>query len=220
MLIGGSPCQDLCSMGSRKGLDGEKSGLFWEYVRALQEARPRYFLLENNASMTKENADKISEILDCQPIFINSNLFSAQDRKRLYWTNIPFLELPQDKNLYLRDIVQPESEKQEYDVTERVLAKKQGTLAYKKAWTAIRTLDKKMRCLTTAQTLSNSSCTNIKYPNGRIYKPTPIEAERAQTLPDNYTEGVSNTQRYKAIGNGWTVDVIAHILKGLKECGY
>ena len=88
LLIGGSPCQDLCGMGSRKGLEGEKSGLFFEFVRALKEIKPQWFLLENNASMTQKNRDKISEILGCEPVLINSADFSAQNRKRLYWTNI------------------------------------------------------------------------------------------------------------------------------------
>lgn len=73
-----------------------------------------------------------------------------------------------------------------------------------------------MRCLMTGQNISNSGATNIQYENGEYYKPTPIECERAQTLPDNYTEGLSDTQRYKCIGNGWTIDVIAHIFNGLK----
>ena len=84
LLIGGSPCQDLCGMGSRKGLSGEKSKLFFEFVRALKEVQPRYFLLENNASMTKENRDIISSYMGCEPVLINSADFSAQVRKRLY----------------------------------------------------------------------------------------------------------------------------------------
>ena len=215
LLIGGSPCQDLCAIGSRKGLKGEKSGLFYEYIRALKEVKPAYFLLENVASMTKENRDIITSIMGVEPIEINSNFISAQDRKRLYWTNIPFDEIPKDKGLCLRDIVQPESEKLDYDITERMKAKVKGTLAYKKTWSNVRTLDRKFRCITATQGICNSGSTNISYPNGRYYKPTPIECERGQTLPDNYTQGLSDTQRYKCIGNGWTVDVIAHIFKGL-----
>ena len=94
LLIGGSPCQDLCAIGSREGLNGTQSKLFFEFVRALNEVRPRYFLLENNASMSNKNKDKISEILGVQPIMIDSSLVSAQLRKRLYWTNIPFVNMP------------------------------------------------------------------------------------------------------------------------------
>lgn len=94
-------------------------------------------------------------------------------------------------------------------------AKVKGTLAHKKAWSQVRTLDEKSRALTTSQSISNSGATNVKYSENEYYILTPVECERLQTLPDNYTEGVSSTQRYKAIGNGWTVDVIAHIFKSL-----
>lgn len=89
IIIGGSPCQNLSIAGNKKGLEGDESKLFFEFVRAIKEAKPKYFLLENNASMTVENRNIISEIMGCEPILINSGLVSAQDRKRLYWTNIP-----------------------------------------------------------------------------------------------------------------------------------
>lgn len=217
ILIGGSPCQNLCSCGNRQGLEGEESRLFFDYVRALYETEAKWFLLENNATMTKENQDIITEIMGVEPIFINSNLLTAQDRKRLYWTNIPNVEQPQDKGIYLKDIMQPKEEKKEYECYKRMAAKKEGTLAHKKAWSQVRTLEQKSRALTTSQAISNSGATNVKYADNEYYILTPTECERLQTLPDNYTEGVSNTQRYKAIGNGWTVDVIAHILKYLKK---
>lgn len=216
LLIGGSPCQNLCSCGNREGLEGEESKLFFDYIRALYDTEVKWFLLENNATMTKENQDIISEIMGVEPIYINSNLLSAQERKRLYWTNIPGIEQPEDRGLLLRDIVQPVEEKKEYECYKRMAAKKEGTLAYKKAWSQIRTLDQKSRALTTSQSISNSGATNVKYSDTEYYILTPIECERLQTLPDNYTEGVSNTQRYKAIGNGWTVEVIAHIFKALQ----
>lgn len=217
ILIGGSPCQNLCSCGDKKGLEGEESRLFFDYVRALYETEAKWFLLENNATMTKENQDIITEIMGVEPIFINSNLLTAQDRKRLYWTNIPNIEQPEDKGIYLRDIMQPKEEKPEYECYKRMAAKVEGTLAHKKAWSQVRTLDQKSRALTTSQAISNSGATNVKYADNEYYILTPKECERLQTLPDNYIEGVSNTQRYKAIGNGWTVDVIAHIFKYLKK---
>lgn len=216
LLIGGSPCQNLCSCGNRSGLEGEESRLFYDYVRALYETGAKWFLLENNATMTKENQDIITEIMGVEPIFINSNLLTAQERKRLYWTNIPGIDQPEDKGLFLKDIVQPVEEKREYECYKRMAAKQKGTLAYKKAWSQVRTLDQKSRALTTSQAISNSGATNVKYSDTEYYILTPVECERLQTLPDNYTEGVSNTQRYKAVGNGWTVDVIAHILKFLR----
>ena len=164
--------------------------------------------MENNATMTKENQDIITGIMGVEPIYINSNLLTAQERKRLYWTNIPDIKQPEDKGIFLRDIVQPREEKKEYECYKRMMAKEEGTLAHKKAWSQVKTLDQKSRALTTAQNISNSGATNIKYSDTEYYILTPLECERLQTLPDNYTEGVSNTQRYKAIGNGWTVDVI------------
>lgn len=216
LLIGGSPCQNLCSCGDKKGLDGAESKLFFDYVRALYETEAKWFLLENNATMTKENQDIITEIMGVEPIYINSNLLTAQDRKRLYWTNIPGIEQPEDRGLTLKDIVQPVEEKREYECYKRMAAKREGTLAFKKAWENVRTLDQKSRALTTSQAISNSGATNVKYSDTEYYILTPIECERLQTLPDNYTEGVSNTQRYKAVGNGWTVEVIAHIFKALR----
>ena len=217
LIIGGSPCQNLSIAGNKKGLEGEASKLFYDYVRALHESGAKWFLLENNESMTKENCDIITDIMGVEPIMINSNLVSAQDRKRLYWTNIPNIEQPSDKGIFLKDIVQPTKDKQDYSIYERMIAKKEGTLAYKKAWSSVRTLDQKSKTLTTSHAISNSGATNIKYTESEYYLPTPIECERLQTLPDNYTEGVSKTQRYKAIGNGWTVDVIAHIFSYLKK---
>lgn len=183
----------------------------------MYETEAKWFLLENNATMTKENQDIITGIMGVEPIYINSNLLTAQERKRLYWTNIPDIKQPEDKGIFLRDIVQPREEKKEYECYKRMMAKEEGTLAHKKAWSQVKTLDQKSRALTTAQNISNSGATNIKYSDTEYYILTPLECERLQTLPDNYTEGVSNTQRYKAIGNGWTVDVIAHIFKYLKK---
>ena len=189
LLIGGSPCQNLCSCGDKKGLDGAESKLFFDYVRALYETEAKWFLLENNATMTKENQDIITEIMGVEPIYINSNLLTAQDRKRLYWTNIPGIEQPEDKGLTLKDIVQPVEEKKEYECYKRMAAKREGTLAFKKAWANVRTLDQKSRALTTSQSISNSGATNVKYSDTEYYILTPIECERLQTLPDNYTEG-------------------------------
>lgn len=217
LLMGGSPCQDLSGCGKRIGIYGDKSSLFFEYLRLLKEIKPKYFLFENNSSMKKEIKEFISKQLECSYIEINSNLLSAQNRRRLYWTNIPNVKLPKDKNIFLKDILQPIEDKKEFDCTQKLFAKKKGTLAYTKAWGHVRDLNQKSRCLTTDNSLSCSGSTIVKYSDSIFYLLTPIERERLQTLPDDYTSGVSNTQRYKQIGNGWTVDVIAHILKNLKE---
>lgn len=220
LIIGGSPCQNLSIAGNKQGLNGDESKLFFEYVRAIKEAQPKYFLLENNASMTTENKNIISEIMGVEPILIDSAKLSAQDRRRLYWTNIPNVKQPEDKGLYLRDIVESEDVKKDLDITITMILKTKGTLAFKKAWSNVRTLDQKAKTLTCSQTVANSGATNVKSTNGRYYKLSPIECERLQTLPDNYTlagGNISNTQRYKVTGNGWTVDVIAWILSHLPK---
>ena len=220
LLIGGSPCQDLCSMGSHKGLAGEKSSLFFEFARALKEVKPKYFLLENNLSMTKENRDIISSYMGCEPVLINSADFSAQVRKRLYWTNIPILKWT-SKKLVLSDIAQPIEQKQEFLITDKVFKylseEYTGRKIQRTVSASIRNLNEKTRCLSTRSCDIGSNSGLCLYQNGEYYVATPIECERLQTLPDDYTFGISNPQRYKCIGNGWTVDVIAHILKGLKE---
>ena len=225
LLLGGSPCQGFSFAGKQLNFSDPRSKLFFDYVKALEILKPKYFLLEN-VKMKKESEDIITQHLGVKPIEIDSALVSAQDRKRLYWTNIPNVTQPEDKKLVLKHIVEPEIDKKDFDITERMKQKKPGTLAYEKAWKNVRSLNEKSKTLLTRQDISNSGATNIKYSDSKYYKPTPIEAERLQTLPDNYTavgviDGkeipISNTQRYKMIGNGWTVDVIAHILSFIPE---
>ena len=219
LLIGGSPCQDLCSMGSHKGLAGEKSSLFFEFARALKEVEPKYFLLENNASMTKENKAIITRIMGVEPIIIESADFTPQVRKRLYWTNIPILKWTQ-KNNSLIDIAQSTEEKQEFLVSDKVIKylseEYAGRKIQKNVSASIKNLNEKSRCLSTRSCDIGSNSGLCLFQDGQYYVATPIECERLQSLPDNYTFGISNPQRYKCIGNGWTVDVIAHIFKGLK----
>lgn len=106
IVMGGFPCQDLSiAKRNRTGLYGKRSGLFWELVRAINEVEPKYFLVENNASMPKESKDVISKTLGVEPVLINSGLLSAQNRKRLYWTNIA-VPPPIDKSIYLKDILE------------------------------------------------------------------------------------------------------------------
>jgi len=109
LLIGGSPCQDLSiAKQGRKWLDGERSWLFWEYVRILKEVKPKYFILENVNSMPKEAKAIITEALGVEPIMINASLVSAQNRKRLFWTNIPNITQPADRGILLKDILEQE----------------------------------------------------------------------------------------------------------------
>jgi DNA (cytosine-5)-methyltransferase 3A len=309
LLMGGSPCQGFSFAGKQLNFDDPRSALFFEFVRLLKECKPDYFLLEN-VMMKQEYQDIITEHLGVEPVMINSALVSAQNRKRLYWTNIPGVSQPEDKGILLKDVLEespedytlmsdrfvnrnkdagclvdsdkpkasslsameyvkngrqgdyilcgrivgrrinPETGKRDdYNLDlkaeqrlEPRLDEKSGTLttvqkdnvlivpeATKKGYTEIedgdcfdatfinsktrrgRNMKDKSNCLTAA----NFDYMRYEHPTYR--KLTPIECERLQTLPDNYTEGVSNTQRYKALGNGWTVDVIVHILQGLKQ---
>ena len=344
LLIGGSPCQDLSiAKNDREGLKGKRSGLFWHYVRLLRTCKPKWFLLENVASMPKEAKEIITREMGVEPILINSALVSAQQRKRLYWTNIPNITQPEDKGIVLKDILENFGSKEQilynrYNQTTmyekssslgtnpQCATAKTGQIvvmrvpeATKKGYAEImqgecvdltqmtsktrrgRSMKEKSNCLMASEPqffqyvkpirigetgkggqgmriyssegkavslgCGGSTYEKYAYPCGtirigtlenlqdsqgnRIYsvrgksvslnangggggaktglykidlpdgeyiirKLTPVECERLQTLPDNYTEGISDTQRYKCIGNGWTVDVIAHIFKGME----
>ena len=218
-LIGGSPCQSLSITRAdiRKNLDG-KSRLFFEYVRAKREMNPTWFLFENVASMNEESKEIISELLGCDPIFIDSKDFSAQERPRLYWTNIPvdLYNLP-TCHMVLADILQPADQVDDalwytepirgLDMTQQVCA----FLAININEMHKRVFNPDFKCHTLT-CVSGGNQQKKVLQNGRPRKLTPLEYERLQTLPDNYTAGVSNGKRYTAIGNGWTVDVIAWIL--------
>ena len=230
LLIGGSPCQDLSiAKKDRKGLEGERSSLFWEYVRIWKESKPKWFILENVASMSKESKQKITEILQVEPIMINASLVSAQCRKRLFWTNIPVQGLPEDRNIYLKDILQLDGE-----IDERMTSKGKAfclDASYFKGSSAEHSIKRKNRTMVRIKELEKSSgqAHRVYDPKGKsatlsnggagliktnsIRKLTPIECERLQGLPDNYTEGISNTQRYKCLGNAFNVDVICFILR-------
>lgn len=225
LLIGGSPCQSLSIVQSktRQHLDG-KSKLFFEFVRALAETKPRFFLFENVASMNAESEQAISELLGCDPIFIDSGTFSAQQRPRLYWTNIPVhFPIPPEIPLVLQDILQREEEVDEkyyynaplldIDMEKQVCA----TIDIKNQEMHRRVFNPKFK-VHTLTCVSGGHQQKKVLVNGRCRKLTPIEYERAQTLPDNYTAGVSDGARYTACGNGWTVDVITYMLEGLKNC--
>lgn len=270
LLIGGSPCQGFSVAGKMLNFDDPRSKLFFEYVRILREIKPKYFLLEN-VKMKKEWQDIISRELWVEPIEINSALVSAQNRRRLYRTNIPGVSQPKDRGILLKDILE-ENVDSKYDITERqkelisindevrikqatkqwyIVAKEWDgiSLAYPKSNTRRgRVTDQKSNTLVCQwdsyvyepriayapwsrefeqqwwkTEKSPTICArDYKDPkivdNGiRIRKLTPIECERLQTLPDNYTAWVSDSQRYKMLGNGWTVDVIAHIFSFM-EC--
>lgn len=328
ILCGGFPCQDLSiSKKNRKGLNGERSGLFYECIRILKETKPKFFIFENVASMPKDAKNTITqELYNIEPILLNSALVSAQQRKRLFWVgelqdNGTYkkveIEQPQDKNIFLQDILETGLPYQEKChtltasyfkcVIQNTLEKKQRTMIFEPIGCALRGRynengdveqkleireDSKANCITTVSkdsliikpilynqynqmtlkeksaTLStNSNCRTaisgqvvvspvrigyygkggqgeriysingksiclsangggigaktglykIDLPDGdyEVRKLTPIECERLQTFPDDYTNHVSNTQRYKALGNSFTISIIEHILQTL-----
>ena len=195
-----------CDCGGQGGSQDSghwESKLFFEFVRILEECKPKYFLLEN-VKMKQEYQDIISEHLGVKPIEINSSLVSAQNRKRLYWTNIPNVTQPEDKRILLKDILIQPGTPYCYSTSGRG----NGVVEFRES------SNEKAHCLT-ATGYTNRSFSGVKY-NGDTNKLLVEECERLQTVDEGYTKGISNTQRYKMLGNGWTVDVIAHIFKELK----
>jgi len=281
LLIGGSPCQDVSFAGHQKGLiPGTRSSLFFEYVRLLKEFKPKYFLLEN-VRMKQSNMDIISDALGVQPIKINSSHFTAQNRVRYYWTNIPQMELPEDKGIVLQDILEDDGYSADRDKSFCIDAN------YFKGGNLKSYFEKHRRQLVfSPEGLAHVGDADLKghgY-NRRVYHPkgkspsvcaasggnlepkivtgawrgrynedgsttqklelrkdgktnalttvqkdnvvvdqemgwrklTPLEVERLQGMPDNYTAHVSNTQRYRMIGNGFTIPVISYLLGGME----
>jgi len=217
LLFGGSPCQSFSNAGNGKGFEGS-SGIFWEYVRVLREVKPKYFMLEN-VKMKKEWQDIITKELGVEPIAINSSLLSGQNRPRLYWTNIPGVEIPEDKGIKLKDILEDDNlvDKQHL-MTPKAMAYMDGLRNGKQRWEYHKNpLDGKAACIVASfYKLSGLGVLDYRTLGKPCRRLTPVECERLQTVPDNYTESASRTQRYKMIGNGWTVDVIAHIFSYMK----
>lgn len=267
LLIGGPPCQGFSLAGKQIAFDDPRSMLYFEYERILKELQvinPNIKFLLENVKMKQEFKDVITSRLGVEPIAINSNLVSAQNRYRLYWTNIKGVAQPEDLGTYLKDII-------EHDVNDKFFIKagrlkwlkeKDGynpskakclTVRSEPSWNTTylvqpvrevgRRLDAngvrcdndksvpitrryevgtsgKSNCITTVQKDSfviQWPSTSLLLNEGLVRKLTPVECERLQTVPDGYTSAVSDTQRYKMLGNGWTVDVIAHIFRWLHE---
>jgi len=310
LLIGGSPCQSFSFAGKRKGMRTKdeqeiltlehylqlksegyefegQSYLFWEFMRLLGEIKPTYFLLEN-VMMVEKWERVLSNAIGVNSIEINSALVSAQNRRRLYWTNIGLepaglfgdlestIKQPKDKGILLKDILEKEVD-EKYYISEKMINRinrsnnaercfetgdkslclaagyyKQGrdnqyiihNMMLRSGDPTIggtghlsRT-DGKTYCLDTGNTNAveiiggdfrydegfrwrdggksgtahtKESCGQFEQIDHRIRRLTPTECERLQTIKDGYTANVSDTQRYKMLGNGWTIDVIAHI---------
>jgi len=290
ILIGGSPCQSFSFAGKRKGMSTKdeqeiltldhylelkadgfefegQSYLFWEYMRLLKETKPKYFLLEN--VMMGEKWEKVlSKAIGVKPIMINSALVSAQNRQRLYWTNIGLepaglfgdlettIEQPKDRGILLKHILESEVPSK-FFLSDKLI---KGFLNKPADWAKCfvpKDINGKSDCLTTGQfqvgnnyivamrgrnpdnlksresglptiqmlesrndgktnCLTTVQKDNLVNNDSQIRRLMPIEYERLQTVRDNYTNHVSDTQRFRMLGNGWTVDVIAHILKYMK----
>jgi DNA-cytosine methyltransferase len=225
LLIGGSPCTDLSiSKQNREGLKGQHSSLFWEYVRLKKEVNPTYFILENVASMPIEDKKTITETLGVEPILFNASLVSAQNRKRLFWTNIKF-ELPTDKGILLKDILQSNIDEKMFVNKELITKEGQKKNASSMRLGNTTTKDNQANRVYDINGKSVSlkanggglgAKTGLYMVNNRIRRLTTIECERLTGLPDNYTNHIAITNRYKCLGNAFHVDVVAHILSSIK----
>jgi len=285
LLLGGSPCQSFSFAGKRKGMSTKdeqeiltlehylelklegfefegQSYLFWEYMRLLKEVKPKYFLLEN--VMMGDKWEKIlSKAIGVNPIEINSSLVSAQNRRRLYWTNIgmihgglfgdlqSIIQQPKDKGILLKDVIEEEVDdkyylkddsfvfdriKNDHPFTPRIpkVNEKSNCLVIGGSGCNDLINDKKIKkreinvanyrhhfkgfngYVDKSPTIKSSLGSGNQIILNDIRRLTPVECERLQTVKDNYTNHVSDTQRYKMLGNGWTVDVISHILNYIK----
>jgi DNA (cytosine-5)-methyltransferase 3A len=226
---GGSPCQNFSFAGNHKGMSTKdnieitslekylelkekgfefegQSYLFWEYVRIVEESKPKYFLLEN-VKMAKKWENIISNELGVKPIRINSNLLTAQNRDRLYWTNIPGIEVPEDSGILLGDVV--DGAVSGFGTRGR---KKKGEETYSR-YSTIRK-DQKSNCLT-----KGGTCRKYVDELGEVHNLTVEDCEVLQGVPVGYTDviGVTKTDRYQMLGNGWTVPVIEHIFSFVPE---
>lgn len=244
LVIGGSPCQGFSRAGKCLNFNDPRSVLFLEYLYILNSIRKQnpdvLFLLEN-VKMKNEWRDVISELLNVQPIEINSSLVSGQNRSRLYWTNIPGVELPQDKGIKLIDILERQPVDESFIHSEGIAFDPSISEASRNL---VKCVDGEIRVQQTVKcgyiVANDGDGINLSFPTsksrrGRVIKQksstvdcacnicvlhegtirrfTVKELERLQTLPDGYTQGASKSVAQKAIGNGWTVDVIAHIFK-------
>ena len=241
IVIGGSPCTHWSIAKKDRETTSEGIGfdLFMQFVTAIKKVKPKFFLYENNFSIHKDIKQAISEKLGVQPIMINSALVSGQQRKREYWTNIPNITQPKDRGILLKDILEsgvPYQEKSHvltasyncaviWNSLERsqrsMIAEpvRIGQIGKGGQGDRIYSVYGKSVCLSAngGGRGAKTGLYKIDLPDGdyAIRKLTPIECERLQTFKDDYTSGISNTQRYKCLGNSWTVDIIAHILKGM-----
>jgi DNA (cytosine-5)-methyltransferase 3A len=234
VIIAGSPCQDFSISGRQKGMtqkenveitsldhylklknDGfefiGQSYLFWEFIRLIKELKPKYFFLEN-VQMKKKWMDIISNELGVLPVKINSSSYSIQNRIRNYWFNFPYVSHPKYINIKVGDVIPDAIGGFGARGVDRGVRHPNGKIKWIRKSTTRK--DHKINCVLT----SKCNTSKIKLSNGKIRNLTVPEIEIAQTLPKGYTNvpGVSQTNKWKSIGNGWTIDVVTHLFRGLK----
>ena len=212
LLIGGSPCKGISRLNkNQEGLEHSESRLFWEYIRLLDEVKPKYYLLENTHG-NKEATNTITETLGIKPISINSKLVSAQNRPRYYWTNIPDIKQPIDKGITTNDIFDYSGVLAD-ECRVKWLNSESGKKSVKNGYTKVNPYPKS-GCLTALGHKKWNE--NYLYRDGVYRYLSQTEIEKLQTLPVGYTKILSYDEAYDCIGDGWTVDVIAHILKNIE----
>ena len=218
LLIGGSPCQDFSILKAKgKGLEGDKSKLFYEYLRVLREIKPKYFLLEN-VRMKKDSEKQLNDYLGIKGLHINSELVRYQKRPRIYWTNIPNTSIPEDRNINFQDYKETDYETcKPYKLSKvpshfKMWNEGKGRNSELKVCANITNM-KKVFCLTRKQDRSPNSGL-IEFEDFCRFL-TRKELEQAQTVPVGYTDCVSYNQAQDLLGDGWTIDVICHLFKGL-----
>ena len=217
MILAGSPCQDFSVANiQRKGLKGEKSSLFYEFYRLLKEIKPKYWLLEN-VRMAAQEYQYISNLLKTYPSRINSSLVSAQMRDRLYWVNFGeeyrdlfnfrYSDIPQpkDKKILFKDIIESGyvTAKKAYCLLEGESRPHKSNKRRFRRWKLVGFVN----IIFTKENLS-------PFHNRFLSK---LEMERLQTVPENYTKPLTRNQAASVLGDGWTIDVICHILQRIKN---
>ena len=228
LLIGGSPCQDISHAFKGRGIKGKRSSLFFDFVSIKNKIKPKYFLLENVKTKWKKFMDdEIGE----EGIEVNSKFFSPQNRPRCYWTNIPIIENFSTNKKQIKDIIEKKidgvfyfnkkisnysndkklSEKKNFYEIQKILTIPKSLLKDNERQRRVYSIYGKSPTL-----LARSDTPKILF-KGKVRKLTPLECERLQGIKDNYTIGCSKTQRYKMIGNSFTIPVISYILQGMKK---
>lgn len=210
LIMAGSPCQGFSFQGKQLAFNDERSKLFFKFVEAIDIIKPKYFLLEN-VKMKKEYIKVIDDLLGVKGVYISSKHFSAQDRKRYYWTNIPFsLDLPSGEHIIPKSIMEDSNDWLPQDKVDKMLNQVWQTTKRN-----IRMAERNMMTKMPTLLKSGKGSAPFFYQDGKWKYPTELELERLQTIPDNYTSGQSYNKRYSHIGNGWNVETIKWIIKGI-----